>query len=53
MFNQGIVVYDANLPKCEKTYIKMVIHDFALVYIGNKLIEVLDRTKYTNHGFTI
>jgi hypothetical protein len=31
----------------------MVVHDFALVYLGDKLIEVLDRTRYTNHGLTI
>jgi hypothetical protein len=31
----------------------MVVHDFALVYLGENLIQVLDRTKYTNHGFTI
>jgi hypothetical protein len=31
----------------------MVVHDFSLVYLGDKLIEVLDRTCYTNHGFTI
>ena len=31
----------------------MVVHDFALVFLGNKVIQVLDRTKQTNHGFTI
>ncbi len=31
----------------------MVVHDFALIFLGDKLIEVLDRTKQTNHGFTI
>lgn len=53
MFNQGIVVYQTIIPSIENTYVKLVVHDFALVYVGNKMIEVLDRTKYTNHGFTI
>lgn len=31
----------------------MVVHDFALVYLGDTVIQVLDRTKNTNHSFTI
>lgn len=54
MFNQGIVLYETELPGQDKNiYIKMVVHDFAIVYLGDAVIQVLDRTKYTNHGFTI
>lgn len=53
MFNQGIMLYETEIPKAENTYIKMVVHDFALVYLGDQIIQVLDRTKLTNHGFTI
>lgn len=31
----------------------MVVHDFAIVFLGSSVIQVLDRTKYTYHGFTI
>lgn len=54
MFNQGIVLYETTLPNVDKNiYIKMVVHDFAVVYLGDTVIQVLDRTKLTNHGFTI
>lgn len=38
MFNQGIVVYETMIPSDQNIYIKMVVHDFALVYVGDKLI---------------
>lgn len=53
MFNQGIVLYETEIPKAENVYVKMVVHDFALVFLGDQVIQVLDRTKQTNHGFTI
>ena len=54
MFNQGMVLYETDLPKKEKDiYVKMVIHDFAIVFLGSSIIQILDRTKYMNHGFTI
>lgn len=55
MFNQGIVLYETDISssKLKDVYIKMVVHDFALVFLGDRVIQVLDRTKATNHGFTI
>lgn len=52
MFNQGIVLYQTNIPILSKDiYIKTSVHDFALVFLGDKLIQVLDRTKSANHQF--
>lgn len=53
MYNQGIVVYETTLTKDINYNVKIIVHDFALVYIGDKLIEVLDRTKSAKHSFTI
>lgn len=50
MFNQGIVLYETNIPLIpQDIFIKMVVHDFALVFLGDCVIQVLDRTKVTKH----
>jgi hypothetical protein len=53
MFHQGIVVYETNLPRVEDVDVKMVVHDFAVVYIGDYVLTSVDRTKMTTHKFII
>ena len=43
MFNQGIVVYSTSLPP-GKFHYSIVIHDYALIYLDNELIEIIDRS---------
>lgn len=45
MFNQGIVVYETKLQK-EKDYsFDIVVHDFAVVFLGDKFIQAIDRSE--------
>jgi hypothetical protein len=53
MFNQGIVVYETTLPREENVDIKMVVRDFAVVFIGNHVLLLADRTKSTTCKFTV
>lgn len=45
MYNQGIVVYETQLENDKDYHLKVVAHDYAVVYLGNKVIQTLDRTK--------
>ena len=49
MFNQGIALYEAHISKKRDYSLKVIVHDFAVVYLGKKLITTLDRTKQTEN----
>jgi hypothetical protein len=53
MYNQGVVVYETKLNINTDYSLKLVVHDFALLYLGHKLIAVLDRTKLKEHAVDI
>lgn len=53
MFNQGIVLYEATIAKPRDYALKVIVHDFALVYLGKKLIQTFDRTKLTENELII
>lgn len=46
MYDQGMVLYETSVEKLNYEC-QVIVHDFALVYLGKKLIEVFDRTKKT------
>ena len=53
MYNQGMVVYQTVLTQ-KKTYqFSMTISDFAIVYLDDKFITTLDRSKAATHSVTI
>lgn len=45
MYNQGIVVYETSLQNDRDYDLKVVVHDYAVVYLGNNVISTFDRTK--------
>ena len=52
MYEQGIVVYLTELTN--KTYkFTMVIHDFALVYLDDKLVGIYDRSIKSSWEFEV
>ena len=53
MYNQGMVVYQTILTQ-KKTYqFSMTISDFAIVYLDDKFITTLDRSKAVTHSVSI
>lgn len=53
MYNQGIVVYETKLNINTDYLLNLVIHDYAVVYLGHKVVSVLDRTKAKEHTLSI
>lgn len=53
MYNQGIVVYETKLQINQNYDLEIVVHDYAVVYLGHKVIQTLDRTKLKTHEVTI
>ena len=53
MFNQGLALYETELPVVNDYELKIVVHDFGLVYIGDSLVDVLDRTTATQKSVII
>lgn len=53
MYNQGIVLYETKLNPNQDYALKVVVHDFGVVYLGHKAIQVLDRTKSKDHVINI
>lgn len=53
MFNQGLALYEAKILNKRDYCLKVIVHDFALVYLGKALIEVFDRTKKTENSLEI
>ena len=52
MYNQGIVVYSTTMKKGAE-YFKMNVHDYGLIYLDEKLIDVIDRSKNINRTIEI
>ena len=48
MYDQGMVLYETTLEKIDYSF-KVIVHDYAVVYIGDKFLEILDRTRKTEH----
>ena len=49
MYNQGLVLYETKIEN--KTHLlKLIVHDFALVWLGDKFLTTLDRTKLKSHS---
>jgi len=52
MYNQGFVVYETVFNS--NTYqFKMVVHDFAVVYLDGKFIGSFNRGSSTEHSFNV
>ena len=52
MYNQGFVVYITTLNKNTYSF-KMVVHDFAIVYLDNNMIGSFDRAVSVQHSFNV
>ena len=46
MFNQGMVLYECELENKDYDF-KVIVHDYGIVYIGEKFVQILDRTTKT------
>lgn len=53
MYNQGIMIYETQLPDEGDIKLKMIVHDYAQVYLNGHFITVLDRTRSREHTLLI
>lgn len=52
MFNQGFVLYETQL-NTNTHFLKLVVRDFAVVYLDDKFVGSLDRSVATQHELTL
>ncbi len=52
MYNQGFVVYETTLTKNTHN-LKMVVHDFAVVYLDGQFIGSYDRAASVQHNYNV
>jgi len=52
MYNQGFVLYETEL-NLNVHYLKLVVRDFAVVYVDGQFLTSLDRSSSTEHNITV
>lgn len=45
MYNQGMVRYETRLPDEGDIKLKIIVHDYAQVYLNGHFIAIFDRTR--------
>lgn len=52
MFNQGMVLYETTLNK-NVHFLRIIVRDFAVVYLDGSSLGSLDRSSSTEHNVTV